>query len=98
MLSSDQTSRSAFGHNRSVDDLGPTAACPQDEGTRVPVRAGQCDENGRADYFAQGKAIGAAYREAFGSHYPAMAVVEVSNLVEAAAMVEIEATAVVAEG
>lgn len=52
----------------------------------------------RADYLAQSKAIGAAYREAFGTHYPAMAVVEVSNLVEAAATVEIEATAVVAEG
>ena len=52
----------------------------------------------RADYLAQGKAIGAAYREAVGEHYPAMAVVEVSKLVEAAAMVEIEATAVVANG
>ena len=50
----------------------------------------------RAAYLTEAKAIGAAYRAAFGSHYPAMAVVEVSGLMEAAAMVEIEATAVVA--
>lgn len=41
--------------------------------------------------------IGAAYRETFGAHYPAMAVVQVVRLVEKAAMIEIEATAVVAE-
>ena len=49
----------------------------------------------RDDYLAQAKLIGAAYRTAFGTHYPAMAVVEVSSLMEAEAMVEIEATAVV---
>ena len=52
----------------------------------------------RAAYLAEGKAIGAAYRQAFGTHYPAMAVVEVSSLMEADALVEIEATAVVGEG
>lgn len=51
----------------------------------------------RADYLAQASAIGAQYREVFGHHYPAMAVVEVSALMEEAALVEIEATAVVAE-
>ncbi len=51
----------------------------------------------RADYLAEGKAIGAAYRKAFGAHYPTMAVVEVSSLMEAAALVEIEAMAVVPE-
>ena len=49
----------------------------------------------RAAYLAQAPAIGAAYRAAFGKHYPAMAVVQVSALMEAAALVEIEATAVV---
>jgi enamine deaminase RidA (YjgF/YER057c/UK114 family) len=49
----------------------------------------------RADYLAQGAEIGAAYREHFGRHFPAMAVVEVKGLMEAAAMVEIEATALV---
>jgi enamine deaminase RidA (YjgF/YER057c/UK114 family) len=51
----------------------------------------------RADYLAQAPAIGAAYRARFGKHFPAMAVVEVSALIEADALVEIEATAVVPE-
>ena len=37
--------------------------------------------------------IGAAYRRLFGRHYPAMALVEVSALLEEGALVEIEATA-----
>ena len=49
----------------------------------------------RAEYLAHGAAIGAAYRAAFGKVFPAMAVVEVSALMEDAAMLEIEATAVV---
>jgi enamine deaminase RidA (YjgF/YER057c/UK114 family) len=43
-------------------------------------------------------AIGAAYREVFGKNFPAMALVQVVSLVEPAAMVEIEATAVIPEG
>jgi len=43
---------------------------------------------------AQG-AIGDAYREVMGRHFPAMSVVEVRALVEDAARVEIEATAVI---
>ena len=39
--------------------------------------------------------IGAVWRERIGPHYPAMAVVEVKGLVEDAARVEIETTAVV---
>ncbi|MGH7556195.1 MAG: RidA family protein [Gemmatimonadota bacterium] len=38
--------------------------------------------------------LGEAYREVMGSHYPAMALVEISRLVEPDTMVEIEATAV----
>jgi len=38
--------------------------------------------------------IGMAYREVIGRHFPAMAVVQVSALMEDDAMVEIEATAV----
>jgi enamine deaminase RidA (YjgF/YER057c/UK114 family) len=45
-------------------------------------------------YLADLKALGAAYREIMGRHFPAMAVVEVSRLVEAEAQLEIEATAV----
>ena len=39
--------------------------------------------------------IGLVYREVIGRHFPAMAVVEVSGLLEDAAQIEIEATAVV---
>lgn len=49
----------------------------------------------REEYLATAREIGAVYRELMGGHYPAMAVVEVSALVEAQAKVEIEATAVV---
>ena len=47
------------------------------------------------EYLAAGKDLGRAYRETIGSHYPAMAVVQVVRLVETKAKVEIEATAVV---
>ncbi len=40
-------------------------------------------------------AIGAAYREVIGRHFPAMALVQVVSLVEPKAIVEIEATAVI---
>jgi enamine deaminase RidA (YjgF/YER057c/UK114 family) len=48
------------------------------------------------EYLANLKELGQIYREIFGVHYPAMALVQVVRLVEAAARVEIEATAVVA--
>lgn len=47
------------------------------------------------EYRASLRDLGRAYRETIGSHYPAMAVVEVGDLVEPAARLEIEATAVV---
>ncbi len=47
------------------------------------------------EYLANLKELGQIYREIFGTHYPAMALVQVVRLVEAAARVEIEATAVV---
>jgi enamine deaminase RidA (YjgF/YER057c/UK114 family) len=46
------------------------------------------------EYLADLPALGAAYREVMGRHYPAMAVVEVTRLVEPLARLEIEATAV----
>lgn len=51
----------------------------------------------RDAYLSAGRALGDAYREVFGRHYPAMAVVVVAALLEPRALVEIEATAVVAE-
>ena len=47
------------------------------------------------EYLASLKELGVIYREIFGAHYPAMALVQVVRLVEKAARVEIEATAVV---
>ena len=48
-------------------------------------------------YRANLPAIGKAYRESLGPHYPAMALVEVVSLVEREALIEIEATAVMGE-
>jgi enamine deaminase RidA (YjgF/YER057c/UK114 family) len=50
----------------------------------------------KREYLGAQRAIGEAYRAVMGRHYPAMSVVEVSALLEDAAKVEIEATAVVA--
>ena len=47
------------------------------------------------EYLAHPKELGAAYREIIGRHFPAMATVQVSRLVEFAAKLEIEATAVI---
>lgn len=47
-------------------------------------------------YRASLKEMGPVYREVLGRHFPAMAVVQVVSLVEPQAMVEIEATAVIA--
>ncbi|MEP6691453.1 MAG: RidA family protein [Gemmatimonadaceae bacterium] len=49
----------------------------------------------RAMYLSSRRAIGVAYRELFGRHYPAMSVVVVKQLLEFDAKVEIEATAVI---
>ena len=49
----------------------------------------------KREYQSSLKAVGHAYRELMGRHYPTMAVVQVSGLVEDEARLEIEATAVV---
>jgi enamine deaminase RidA (YjgF/YER057c/UK114 family) len=49
----------------------------------------------KAEYLANLKGMGAAYREVIGRHYPAMAAMQVVALVEDRAKVEIQATAVV---
>ncbi len=52
----------------------------------------------REEYLAELAAIGAAYREVIGRHYPTMSLVQVVALVEPRAKVEIEATAVIPDG
>ena len=49
----------------------------------------------KAEYLDNLRGFGAAYREIIGRHFPAMAVVQVTGLMEDAARIEIEATAVV---
>jgi len=49
----------------------------------------------KQEYLGALRAVGAAYRELMGRHYPVMAVVQVSGLVEDQARLEIEATAVI---
>ena len=49
----------------------------------------------RADYLGSGQALGEAYREVMGTHFPAMTAVQVTALMESGALVEIEGTAVV---
>jgi len=50
----------------------------------------------KRQYVTAREAIGAYWREIVGRHYPAMAMVEVSGLLEPGALVEIEATAAIA--
>jgi enamine deaminase RidA (YjgF/YER057c/UK114 family) len=54
-----------------------------------------CYVTDRHEYLSSRDEIGAAWREIMGPNYPAMALVEVKGLLEAAAKVEIETTAVV---
>lgn len=49
----------------------------------------------KAEYLAALREIGAVWRDRVGPHYPAMAVVEVKGLIEDAARIEIETTAVI---
>ena len=49
----------------------------------------------KREYLSALHEIGATWRERIGPHYPAMAVVEVSGLIEDAARIEIETTAVI---
>ena len=48
----------------------------------------------RTAYVNAGPALGAAYRDVMGKHFPAMSAVQVVALIEPRAVVEIEATAV----
>ena len=49
----------------------------------------------KGEYIGAYKAIGAAYRDVIGKHFPAMSAVQVAALIEDRAKLEIEATAVI---
>ena len=71
--------------------------------TVVEAAGGTAEDIGRLTVFVTDmeayrgslKELGPAYRDVMGRHYPAMALVRVAGLVDPAAMVEIEATAVI---
>lgn len=47
----------------------------------------------KSEYLAHQSEVGAAYRDVFGKHFPAMSMIVVAGLIEDDALVEIEATA-----
>jgi len=49
-------------------------------------------------YVARTKELGVVYRELMGQHYPAMALLQVADLLEPGALVEIEGLAVISSG
>jgi enamine deaminase RidA (YjgF/YER057c/UK114 family) len=51
----------------------------------------------KKEYLARGRELGKVYQEVIGKNYPAMTLVQVADLVEYRALVEIEVTAVVPE-
>ncbi len=78
--------RQALSNVRAVLDA---AGCPPERVGRVTVYV-----TDKQAYLAAGKEVGRAWRDCLGRHYPAMALVQVADLLEPGAMVEIEATAV----
>ena len=68
------------------------AAAGASPGDLVSLQIFTTDVDG---YRLQSKAIGAAYREVFGPHYPPMALFGVTRLFDPAALVELVATAVI---
>ena len=54
-----------------------------------------CYVTDKQEYINSQKELGAAYRSVFGKHFPAMTMVQVADLIEDRAKVEIEATAVI---
>ena len=49
----------------------------------------------KKEYLARGRELGKVYQEVLGRHYPAMTLIQVADLLEDRALVEIEVTAVV---
>ena len=99
-----QTARDTSGRVVSDDFVTQFATALDHVLAVVDAAGGRATDIGRmtifvtdlAEYRASLGELGAAYRERMGRHYPAMALLEVSGLVDEGARVEIEATAVVA--
>ena len=93
----------ARGRLVSEDLVGQFAQALDNVLVVVAAAGGQASSIGRltlyvtdkAEYVRRRKEIGEAYRTRMGKHFPAMALVEVTSLLERDAKVEIEATALV---
>jgi enamine deaminase RidA (YjgF/YER057c/UK114 family) len=83
-------------HGQFAQALKNTLAILAEDGARPEhiVRM-TCYIIDRSEYLRERDDIGAVWREIMGKTYPAMALVEVKGLIEAAAKIEIETTAVV---
>jgi enamine deaminase RidA (YjgF/YER057c/UK114 family) len=85
-------------------DLAPQVQRALENIVRILAEAGGRPEHivrltwylkSRDEYLRAQKEIGAAYRAVMGRHFPTMTVLQIVELVDAGAKVEIEATAVV---
>jgi enamine deaminase RidA (YjgF/YER057c/UK114 family) len=85
-------------HGQFAQALKNTLAILAEDGARPEhiVRM-TCYIIDRSEYLRERDDIGAVWREIMGKTYPAMALVEVKGLIEAAAKIEIETTAEVEE-
>lgn len=78
---------------QALQNIVDTLAC-DGAGPQHVVRLTWYVKNKR-EYLARARELGRAYQEVMGRNYPVMALVQVADLVEDRAQVEIEATAVV---
>ena len=91
-----------FPSHRLVDQFAQTlrntlAILSQDGAGPEHIVRMTCYITDRTEYLAQRDELAPVWKSIMGANYPAMALVEVSALVEHAALVEIETTAVVPE-
>lgn len=78
---------------QTLQNIVDTLACAQ-AGPQNLVRLTWYIKN-KKEYLNRASELGQVYQQVIGRHYPAMALVQVVDLVEDRALVEIEATAVV---
>jgi enamine deaminase RidA (YjgF/YER057c/UK114 family) len=78
---------------QALQNIVDTLACG-DAGPQHMVRMTWYVKDKRA-YLARGRELGKVYQEVMGRHYPVMTLVQVADLVEDRAQVEIEVTAIV---
>jgi len=78
---------------QALQNIVDTLACAQ-AGPQHMVRMTWYVKD-KKEYLARGRELGKVYQQVIGRHYPVMTLVQVADLVEDRAQVEIEVTAVV---